>query len=59
MECIFCGRETSGSIGGRNICPSCDYGINPDGSRITYRELVDETKRWKNRGLVDVDESDV
>lgn len=27
MKCIICGEETSGSIGGKNVCPPCDCGI--------------------------------
>jgi hypothetical protein len=29
MKCYICGEETHGSLGGKNICPSCDcgYGI--------------------------------
>lgn len=26
MKCIICGEETSGSIGGKDICPLCDRG---------------------------------
>jgi hypothetical protein len=27
MKCIYCGKESRGSIGGKNICPSCDCGL--------------------------------
>jgi hypothetical protein len=26
MKCYICGEETHGSLGGMNICPSCDCG---------------------------------
>ena len=27
MKCMICGDETYGSIGGSDICPTCDCGI--------------------------------
>jgi len=39
MKCDICGQETSGSIGGKNICPACDCGIPPQ--RTVFDDVMD------------------
>lgn len=41
MICIYCGVQTTGSIGGDVICPACDCGMTV--------EVVDDayvTRKW-------------
>ena len=35
MNCKICGTETNGSIGGKDICPTCDCGIGIHMNRKT------------------------
>jgi hypothetical protein len=57
MKCIFCNEETSGSIGGKNICPECDCGIDIEMNwktgkleKITnYQRKWDLLKEWLNK----------
>jgi hypothetical protein len=44
--CIYCNEPVmAASMGGTIICPWCDSGYNRDGTKWTYREMMD---RFKN-----------
>lgn len=48
MTCNVCGRTyTDPSLGGPGICPSCDCGYKPDGTKLTARESFKIAERYK------------
>ena len=48
MKCNVCGQDySSPSLGGAGICPRCDCGIKPDGTKLTHEEALDISNRYR------------